>query len=119
VGKLIKLVVKLAIVALAANAAWHVMTAYAAHYKFTDAVQQTTLFGNDKSVERLKARVLELAVEYDLPIGEDEFTLTRDNYHTIVDGSYTRKVDLLPNYSRDWSFTFHVDTFSEAPITGK
>jgi hypothetical protein len=116
---LIKLLVKLAIVGLVANAAWHVGTAYLAYYKFTDAVQQTTLFGNDKSLERLRGRIVELATEYDLPIGPDDFTITREYFHTVVDGSYSRPIDLAPGYSRPWVFTFHTDTFSEAPVTGQ
>ena len=118
-GKLIKLVVKLAIVALLANAAWHVMIAYSAHIKFQDAVQQTTLFGNDKSVEQLKTRVLALAVDYDLPLGDDDVTVKRESLHTFVDGAYTKPIDLLPGYSRPWTFDFHTDTFSEAPMTGR
>jgi hypothetical protein len=116
---LIKLIVKLAIVALVGNAVVHVMTAYLAHYKFVDGVQQTMLFGNDKSLNTLRSRVVQLAVDYDLPIGEDDFTLTRETFHTIVDGSYTRSIDLIPGFSRPWKFTFHSDTFSEAPITGR
>ncbi len=113
-----KLLLKLAIVALAANAAYHVMTAYAAYYKFKDAVQETTQFGNDKSIERLRARVVELANQYDLPIDSDDFTLKREEFHTIVDGSYSRPIELVPGYARPWTFTFHIDTFSDAPMTG-
>jgi hypothetical protein len=115
----IKLLIKLAIVALVANAAWHVMAAYTSYYKFKDAVQQTTLFGNDKSIERIKNRVLALASDYDLPIGEDDVTVRRDQLHTFVDGSYTKTLDLLPGYSHPWTFEFHTDTFSEAPMTGR
>jgi hypothetical protein len=115
----IKLLIKLAIVALVANAAWHVMAAYTSYYKFKDAVQQTTQFGNDKSVEQIKSRVLSLASDYDLPIGEDDVTVKREQLHTIVDGSYTKTLDLLPGYSRPWTFEFHTDTFSEAPLTGR
>jgi hypothetical protein len=116
---LIKLLVKLAIVGFLANAAFHVMSAYLAHYKFTDAVQQTTQFGNDKSLDALRARVVQLAGEYDLPIGQDDFTLARESLRTVVDGSYTRTIDLLPGYSRPWRFTFHTDTSSEPPLTGR
>jgi hypothetical protein len=115
----IKLLIKLAIVAVVANVAWHVMSAYTAYYKFTDAVQQTTLFGNDKTVDQLKARVLSLASDYDLPIAEDDVTVKREQLHTTVDGSYTKRVDLLPWYSHPWTFEIHTDTFSEAPITAK
>jgi hypothetical protein len=115
----IKLLLKLAIVAVLANAAWHVMGAYASYYKFKDAVQQTTLFGNDKTVDQLKARVLALAADYDLPLGDSDVTVKREELHTIVDGAYTKTIDLLPGYSRPWTFEFHTDTFSEAPITAK
>jgi hypothetical protein len=115
----IKLAIKLAIVALVANAAWHLMAAYTSHYKFKDAVQQATLFGNDKSVEQIKNRVLALASDYDVPLGERDVTVRRDQLHTFVDGAYTKSLDLLPGYSRPWTFEFHTDTFSEAPMTGR
>ena len=111
-----KLLIKLAIVALIANAAWHVMAAYTAFYKFKAAVQQTTQFGNDKSVEQLKVRVLALAADYDLPIGEDDIAIKREQLHTTVDGSYTKTIDLAPGFTRPWTFEIHTDTFSEAPV---
>lgn len=115
---MIKPLLKLAVVGLVANMAWHLATAYVAHYKFTDAVQQTTQFGNDKSLDQLKRRVLQLAADYDLPLGEDAFTIRRDTLHTITEGSYTRPIDLLPWYTRNWTFPFDIDTLSEAPMTG-
>jgi hypothetical protein len=115
----IKLLIKLVIVGLVANAAWHVMIAYTSYYKFKDAVQQTTLFGNDKTVEQLKTRVLSLATDYDLPIGESDVTVKREQLQTTVDGSYTKTIDLLPWYSRPWTFEFHTSTFSEAPVTAR
>jgi hypothetical protein len=112
-----KLIIKLAIVALVANAAFHVMTAYAAYYKFTDGVQQAAQFGNDKSLYQLRARVSALAGELDVPLDDEDFTITREEHRTKVDGSYVRTIDLFPGYSRPWTFSFHVDTFSEAPVT--
>ena len=116
---MIKLIIKLAIVALVANAAWHLMTAYTSFYKFKDAVQQTTQFGNDKSLEQLKDRVLTLAADYDIPLGEQDVTVRRELLHTITDGAYTKTLDLVPGYSRPWKFEFHIDTFSEAPMAGR
>jgi hypothetical protein len=116
----LKFIVKLLIAALIANAAWHVMSAYASFWKFKDAVAQTAQFGNDKSVAMLKNRILQLATEYDLPVDDNSFTVTRsrESLHTVVDGSYTREIELVPGYSRPWPFPFHIDTFSDAPMTG-
>ena len=52
----IKTIVKLAFVALLANAAWQVFNVYWAHFKFNDAVQQTTQFRGDKTDAQLRAR---------------------------------------------------------------
>jgi len=54
---LIKLLIKLAVVAIVANATWRIGSAYVAHYKFTDSVQQTTLFRGQRTDEQLRARV--------------------------------------------------------------
>jgi hypothetical protein len=113
-----KLIIKLVIVALVANAAWHVMSAYASFYKFKDSVAQLALFGNDKSIDMLRGRVIASAGEYDLPLGDDDFSVRRENHHTIVDGSYTRSIELVPGFPRPWMFPFHIDSYSEAPMTG-
>ena len=108
---MIRLVIKLALVALIAHGAWRVGSAYASYYKFRDAVEQATQYGPDKSDAELRAHVLELAAQYDIPLDEDGFTIERDVNHTIVDGAFIRPIELLPGYKRPWSFTFHVDTF--------
>jgi hypothetical protein len=107
-----KLIIKLAVVAIVANAAYHLMIAYVSYYKFTDAVQQTTQYGGDKSLDELRTRIAELAAEHDVPVGRDDFTLTREERHTIVDGSYRRIVDFAPGISRPWRFAFHTDTYT-------
>ena len=111
---MIKLLIKLAIVALVANAAWHAMSAYASFYKFKDGVAQVTLFSMGKSVEQMRTRVLALAAEYDLPIGDDDFSVRREGTHTVVDGSYSRTIELVPGFPRTWQFSFHVDSLSDA-----
>ena len=110
-----KLLLKLAVVAILANATYHVMIAYASHYKFADAVQQTTQFGGEISLDRLRDRVVELAAQYDLPIGEDDFTIRRQDAHTVVDGSYSRPIELFPGFTRPWTFNFHTDTLGTKP----
>jgi len=108
---LIKAIFKLAVVALIANATWRVGSAYLSFYKFKDAVQETTQFDADRSDDQLRQRIVELAGQYDVPIAPDGFTIQRTEYHTIVDGSYRQKIDVVPGYTYPWPFTFHTDTF--------
>jgi hypothetical protein len=107
-----KLLIKLAVAGLIANAAWRLGSAYAGYYKFEDAVQQTTQFGPDRSDAELRDRILELAAQYDVPLAEDGFTIERVENHTIVDGEYATPIQLFPGYERAWPFAFHVDTFT-------
>ena len=112
---MLKLLIKLALAALVANAAYRLGTAYLSYYRFTDAVAQTAQFGSDRSRAQLHRRVIELASQYDVPLAEDGFTIRRDENHTIVDGGYTQPVDLLPGYRHPWPFTVHIDVFTVKP----
>lgn len=107
-----KVVIKLAIVALLANMTWHLWGVYSAHYKFKDAVQSTSQFNSGKSEDELRSHILELAAQYELPVTDASFTLRRELNHTIIDGSYIRKVEFLPGFSYPLTFDWHVDTFS-------
>jgi len=110
---MLKVLIKLAVAALVANAAYRLGTAYLSYYRFTDAVTQSAQFGTDRSRAELQRRVLELASQYDVPLAEDAFTIRRTaESHTIVDGTYLQPVDLLPGYRYPWPFTVHVDVFT-------
>jgi hypothetical protein len=109
---MIRLLIKLALAALIANAAWRVGSVYASFYKFKDAVQETTQYGAATSEADLRARIVELGAQYDLPVTDDTFSLRRTGDHTITDGAFTRPIDVLPNYSYPWPFTWHTDTFA-------
>jgi hypothetical protein len=110
----VKVVIKLLIAALIANGTWRVGSAYAAYYKFKDAVASTTQHRGAKTDVQLRERVFELAKEYDVPIDEN-LTVTKQDNHTIVDGSFTWPIDIVPGFKYDWPFTVHVDTFIIEP----
>ena len=105
-----KTLVKLAIVALLANATWHLGVAYSQHYKFTDSISEATEYGTAQSEEQLSERVLSLAAQFDVPISREDFTLRRIEAHTVVDGSYQRVIEFAPGFSYPWPFTWHIDT---------
>jgi len=107
----IKLVIKLALAALVANATWRVGREYVTYYRFKDSVQQVTQFRGGKSDEQIRQRIVELASEFDIPVTEDHVRLRMADYHTIVDGAYIRVIDLAPGFKYPWPFTFHIDTF--------
>jgi hypothetical protein len=114
---MLKVVVKLALSALIANAAWRLGSAYVQFYKFKDAVTETAQFGGGQSSSDLTRRMLILASEYDLPLAEGDLTVRRDDrHHTTVDGSYSTPIDFAPGFRRRWAFQLHVDVLTlQAP----
>ena len=116
--RLIKTVVKLALLALVANATWHLFVAYSAHYKFKDSVQYAAQNRGDKTDEQLHDYIMSLAAEGDVPVPSEGVVVTHVGTATAVTASYTRPLDLLPNRAYPWTFSFRIDTYTlQAPNT--
>jgi len=75
---------------------------------FREAAAQ---YGSEKSDDELRAKVLEIAAEHDVPQPAEGFTLKRENAHTIIDGSYTQPIEIFPGVSYPYTFVWHTDTF--------
>jgi hypothetical protein len=116
---MIRTIVKLAFVALLANAAWQTFNAYWPYYKFSDAVRVTVQYRGRKTDAQLRDRILELAQQFDVPITDENLTVRVDDNRTIVDASYVQPVALAPGYTRPWPFSVHLDTIpSSQPLDG-
>jgi hypothetical protein len=110
---MIKFIIKLAVAALIANAAWRVGSAYMGYYRFEDAAREATQFRGDRSDAQIETRIFELASDYDLPVTPGNLTVRRADSHTIVEGSFTRPIELAPGYIYPWPFSIHIDTFTD------
>jgi hypothetical protein len=117
--KTITTIIKLAIVAVLINGAWQVFNAYWPFYKFKDAVNFTTQFRGDKSDEQVRAKILELATQFDVPVNDDNLVIRREEKHTIVDASYKRDIVFVPGVKYSWPFTLHTDTFTYQATNGE
>jgi len=105
---------KLALVALLANAGWHSWLVYSSYLKFKDAVESAASAPGSTD-EDLRAKVLDLASNYDVPLQEERFTVTHDSQdvgqqRTVVQGSYATKVDVLPRIGVPVTLPFRIVT---------
>jgi hypothetical protein len=115
----LKTLIKLAIVALVANATWRVGSEYLSFYRFKDAVQETTQLGGRRSDAQLRSRIVELASNYDIPVDEESLTVTRRENHIIVDTEFKKRITLAPGFQYEWPFTLHVDTINFDSVPGR
>src|SRR5262245_52040764 len=112
-----KAIIKLVVTALIAYAGWNGAQAWMRYFKFKDAVTAASQSGFELTIEDLHDKVLAIAGNHSVPIGEDGFTIRRDDKrHTFIDGSYTQPINVFPGYSMPWVFTFHTDTFTVKPV---
>jgi|SRR5579872_2263293 len=106
---LIKALVKLAVLGLVVNAGYHIGAAYLTHFQFRDAVQEAVQFRGDKGDDWLRDRIVDLASQYDIPLGDNAIGIQSERLHTLVTISYARRVDVVPGYTRTWPFTANID----------
>ena len=111
-----KTLFKLVVVALMANAIWRVGVAYSSFYKFKDSVYAAAM-QEGLTDEQLRQKIVELASTYDVPLTADGITLQREQNHTVVLGSYSTPVAVLPGYDYQWPFDVNVDAYVVAPPT--
>ena len=112
---MIRLILKLVVVALLANALWNIFGAFSPHYRLVDAVQSAAQFRGDMSDDALTAKVLLLATQYGVPMDEDSVKVTHDDLHTNINISYERRIDFAPGFGKPWPFTAHVETINSRP----
>lgn len=114
---MIRLLLKLAVVALVANATWHVFNIYLPHYRLKDGVQSASQFRGDMSDDALREKILYLASQLDVPITESDVAIGHDAHQTTIDLSYERRVELAPGLTRRWPLSMHVETMnSRVPV---
>ena len=99
--------IRLAIVACIAWAAWHAGMAAWQQFQFSDTVAQIAQFGADRDEVSVRAAVLEAAAKLDLPVTPNGVSIRRQEQpaHLYIDVSYTAQVEILPRYKYPWIFT--------------
>jgi hypothetical protein len=109
---MIRLLLKLIVVALLANATWHAFNVYAPHYRFKDGAQYAAQFRGASSDEVLRDKILSLASEFDVPVTEDGVAVSHVGQHTFVEVSYVTPIELVPGFKRPWPLSFKIDVLT-------
>ena len=112
---MLKLLIKLAIAAVLANAVYHIGLEYLNHIKFRDAVRDTATF-KAKTDAELRDQIMKLAEEYDVPLDPDALAIRREQRQVFVDGSYEKPIEVLPRYEYPWHFSWSIEANTETTI---
>jgi len=108
-----KLILKLAIAALLANAVYRVGSEYLNYVKFREDVREAVLF-KSRTDEELRRRIMEAANRYDVPIDDEAIEIRHQDKRILVDGAYKKEIEVVPSFKYDWNFALSIDA---APST--
>ena len=116
---MIKRLIKLAIVALLANAVYRVGLEYLNYVKFRDAVRDAAMF-KAKSEDDLRTLMTGIADDYDVPLEDGSVQITRNDRVWYIEGSYTKAIEIVPRYPYQWQFPYSLEvvTNTVAPLPG-
>ena len=110
-----KLIIKLAIAALLANAAFRVGTEYLTHIKFRDAVRDVATYRSTTN-EDLRMRIAGIAQQYSVPQADENLTIERAERHVTIHGAYEKKIEIVPTYQYPWTFAWDLDVMMPATL---
>ena len=109
---MLRTLLKLAVVALVANAAWHLFGAYSPNYRLQDGIQYAAQNRGQMSDEALRDKIVEIAGQFDVPLNAGDIAISQQGTHTLVDLSYVRPIELAPGFKYPWPLSIHVDVIS-------
>jgi hypothetical protein len=112
---MIRTVLKVALLALVANAMWHLFGAFSPQYKFQDGVEYAAHYRTDMSDDLLREKILDLASQFEVPVTAADVAITHRGRQGTVDLSYVRPVELAPGLVYRVPFSVHVDTIAIKP----
>jgi hypothetical protein len=108
---MIKRIIGLIVFLLAANAGIRVALVYFHDQQFTDGVRELSLFSGNKSEELVRSKVMELAVQNQIPIDPDFIEITKKSVpgmgdHAVIKVSYAVMVPVFPGNLRRFQFDY-------------
>src|SRR5258708_16528356 len=111
---MIKKTISLVVFLVLANAGLRVAIVYFHDQQFKDAVRELSLFSGGKSEEVIRAKVMELAAQNQIPLDPDFFELTRKvtpdfGDHFVIKVPFAVLLPVLPSYPS------HYDSPSPTP----
>jgi hypothetical protein len=111
---MVKLVLKLAIVGLIANALWQTVPPYYDNLRFTDALKELATFPSWRdTVPTIKGKCAKIAQDYGLDLAADDFQVTMhgagQGQTATIDVSYEVVMKPIPGRKMPHVFIIHAE----------
>jgi hypothetical protein len=115
--RLIKTLIKLAILFAIGHAAYKAVPAYWHYVQFRDEVTEVARFSGGKTENDIRERIAKLIERHDLPLDASEVAIEPGRSSTAIDASYQQQIEVLPKYFYPWKFDVKVDVMHVRPTS--
>lgn len=100
-----KTILALLFAALVVNAGVRMGDSVWRNYQLEDAVNQETRYGTSKTASMLRRKIIERALEQNVPVTEDDVVVEKRGAETYVSLAYVEAVELIPStYTRELTY---------------
>ena len=106
---MIKLVLKLAVVALIAHAGIKIVPIFWANYHFKDSLAEQARYAGRKSEDELRNRAEKTANDLEIPVTAEAITVKKQGAVTTFDTRYVAQLEYFPRRYYPWEFVIHVE----------
>jgi hypothetical protein len=108
---MIKKIISFVVFLVLANAGYRVAIVYFHDQQFKDAVRELSLFSGGKTEELIRAKVMELAAENQVPLDPDFVEMTKKvtpgvGDHWVIKVTYAVLVPVFPGNPRRFQFDY-------------
>jgi hypothetical protein len=103
-----KLILKLAVAGLLCNAVYRIGSEYLTYIEFRDGIRDAAMYRAHSDAE-LSRLIMDLATDYDLPVAESTISMNRQDQRVLVEGSYSKPIEILPTVFYPWHFSWSID----------
>lgn len=115
--RLIKTLIKLAILFAIGHAAYKTGPAYWHYIQFRDEVTEVARFSSGKTENDIRDRIAKLIDRHELPLDASEVAIEPGRTSTAIDASYEQQIEVLPKYFYPWKFDVRVDVMHVRPTS--
>ncbi len=106
---MIRLVLKLAVVALLAHAGIKIVPVFWSNLRFKDALAEQARFAGKKSEEELRNRAERTANDLEIPVTAESIGIKKTGAVTTFDTRYVAQLEYFPRKYYPWEFVIHVE----------
>jgi hypothetical protein len=106
---MIKLVLKLAIVALVAHAAVKIVPVFWSNFQFRDRLSELAMYAGKKSEDELRNRAEKIANDLEIPVTSEGISVKKVGSVTTCDTRYVAQLEYFPRHYYPWEFVIHVE----------